>query len=77
MQKDWELVTLKAFARGLGVEPEKVLTETAFAKPHRAYATSEDREEAQARIISIAIKERIKKEPIDSKDLPSLTNSPR
>jgi hypothetical protein len=60
--KGWELDALKAFARGLGLEPDKVLTEAAFAEPYRAYATSEDREEAQTRTLSIAIKELIKRE---------------
>lgn len=50
------------FVRGLGLEPEKVLVQSEFAEPHRACATSEDREQVQARILSIAIKELIKKE---------------
>lgn len=61
-QKGWELEALKAFARGLGLEPEKVLVQSEFAEPHRAYATSEYREQSQTRILSIAIKELIKKE---------------
>jgi hypothetical protein len=61
-QKGWELEALKAFARGLGLEPEKVLIQSEFAESHRIYTTSEDREEAQTRILSIAIKELIKKE---------------
>jgi hypothetical protein len=61
-QKGWELDALKAFARGLGLEPEKVLTEDAFAEPHRTYATPMDREQAQTRVLSIAIKDLIKKE---------------
>jgi hypothetical protein len=64
-QKGWELDALKAFARGLGLEPEKVLTEAAFAEPHRAYATSEDREQAQTRTLSVVIKELIKSELSD------------
>ena len=60
--KGWELDALKAFARGLGLEPEKVLTRAAFSEPHRAYATTDEREEAQTRVLSIAIKELIKKE---------------
>ena len=55
-------LTDEAFAKGLGLEPEKVLIQTEFAEPHRAYATLEDREEAQTRILSIAIKEFIKRE---------------
>jgi len=64
--KGWELDALKAFARGLGLEPEKVLTQAAFAEPHRAYATPEDHEQAQTRALSIAIKELIKKELLAS-----------
>jgi len=60
--KGWELDALKAFARGLGLEPEKVLTRAAFAEPHRVYVTNQDREEAQTRTLSFAIKELIKKE---------------
>lgn len=53
---------MKTFARGLGLQPEKVLIQSEFTEPHRAYATSEDGEEAQTRILSIAIKELIKRE---------------
>ena len=60
--KGWELDALKAFARGLGLEPEKVLTKTAFAEPHRIYVTNQDREQGQTRTLSLAIKELIKKE---------------
>jgi hypothetical protein len=55
-QKGWELDALKAFARELGLEPKRVLTETAFAEPHRTYVASEDREQAQTRTLSMAIK---------------------
>jgi len=61
-KKGWELEALKTFARGLGLQPEKVLVQSEFAEPHRAFATPEDREDAQTRILSIAIKELIKKE---------------
>ena len=73
--KGWELDALKAFARGLGLEPEKVLTKAALAEPHRIYATPEDHEQAQTRVLSIAIKELIKKELL-SQDLPNTQNSP-
>jgi len=66
-KESWELEPLKAFARGLGLEPEKVLVQSEFAEPHRAYATSEDREQTQTRILSIAIKELIKRELVASK----------
>jgi hypothetical protein len=72
--KGWELDALKAFARGLGLEPEKVLTKAAMQEPHRIYATSQDHEQAQTRVLSIAIKELIKKELL-SADLPNTQNS--
>jgi len=65
-QKGWELEALKSFARGLGLEPEKVLIQSEFSEPHRIYATPEEREEAQTRILSVAIKELIKKELLAS-----------
>jgi site-specific recombinase XerD len=64
--KGWELDALKAFARGLGLEPEKVLTQAAFAEPHRTYATADERQQAQTRALSIAIKDLIKKELVGS-----------
>ena len=68
MPKGLEFEALKAFARDLGLEPEKVLVQSELAEPHRAYATSEDREQAQTRILSIAIKELIKKELLTSEE---------
>jgi hypothetical protein len=53
---------LKVFARGLGLQPEKVLVQSEFAEPHRIYATLREREQVQTRILSIAIKELVKKE---------------
>lgn len=64
--KGWELDALKAFARGLGLEPEKVLAQAAFAEPHRAYATADERQQAQTRALSIAIKDLIKKELVSA-----------
>lgn len=75
-RKGWELEALKIFARGLGLEPEKVHTQAAFAEPHRTYATTEDRETAQSRALSLAIKEAIKKEPLAAKEVPNPANSP-
>lgn len=67
---------LKTFARGLGLEPEKVLTQAAFAEPHRTYAIREDRETAQTRALTLAIKELIKKELLAAKEVPQPANSP-
>lgn len=74
-QKGWELEALKAFARGLGLEPERVLVQSEFAEPHRAYATPDDREQAQTRMLSLAIKELIKKEISESEKSSDLTSS--
>lgn len=73
--KGWELQALKAFARGLGLEPEKVLTQAAFAEPHRAYMTAEDEEKTQTQTLSLAIKELIKKELLTSQNSSNPTNS--
>jgi site-specific recombinase XerD len=70
-RKGWELDALKAFARGLGLEPEKVLTQAALQESHRGYMTAEDGQEAQTRILSIAIKDLIKKELLASEELPN------
>jgi len=45
----------------LDLQPEKVLTKAAFAEPYRFYATPEDREQAQTRTLSLAIKELVEK----------------
>ena len=73
--KGWELDALKAFARGLGLEPEKVLTQVALGEPHRIYANADEREQAQTRALSIAIKELIKKELMAGDELPNPKNS--
>ena len=62
------LGALKAFARGLGLQPEKVLVQSEFAEPRRGGAMSGGTEEAQTRILSIAIKELIKKELLESEN---------
>ena len=72
--KGWELDALKAFARGLGLEHEKILTQAALAEPHRIQASPEDHDQAQTRTLSIAIKELIKKELLNQ-DLPNTQNS--
>ena len=61
-KKGWELEALKAFARGIGLDPEKVLTKAAFTEPHRAYVTAEDLEAAHTKTLSLAIKDLIKQE---------------
>lgn len=75
--KGWELDALKAFARGLGLEPEKVLTQAALAEPDTKFVDAQERDAAQVRALSIAIKELIKNELLASKELPSPTNSPK
>jgi hypothetical protein len=60
--KGWELDALKAFARGLGLEPEKVLTKAAFAEPHRIYASEHDRESIEISLLSRSLRDVLKKE---------------
>jgi site-specific recombinase XerD len=67
-QKGHELEALKAFARGLGLDPEKVIINASFSEPHRICVTSDDQQQAQTRALSIAIKELIKKELVTSEN---------
>jgi hypothetical protein len=50
------------------LEPEKVLTQAAFAEPHRTYLADEDQEKAQIQTLTFAIKELIKKELLAAQD---------
>jgi len=57
-----KLDMLKELMRAWGLEPEKVLTREALAEPHRTYATSEDREKEEIRLLGLALRENLKKE---------------
>lgn len=48
-----KLDMLKELMRAWGLEPEKVLTREALAEPHRIYATSEDREREEIRLLGL------------------------
>ncbi len=53
---------VKEFVRGLGLNPEDVLTRNALAEPHRIYATNQEREDDQIRALSRAFMDNLKKE---------------
>jgi site-specific recombinase XerD len=53
---------VKEFIRGLGMNPEEILTRQTMAEPHRIYARNEEREEDQIRALCLAFKESLKKE---------------
>ena len=53
---------VKAFCRGLGLDPEQILAVNAFAEPHRVLVSPEDFERQQAQVLFEAIKERLKEE---------------
>jgi len=53
---------VKEFIRGLGMNPEEILTRQTMAEPHRIYATSQEQEENQIRALCLAFKESLKRE---------------
>jgi hypothetical protein len=53
---------LKEMIRAWGLEPEKILTRETPAEPHRAYASSEEREQEEMRLLGFALKDSLKKE---------------
>lgn len=53
---------LKTVARGMGLEPEKILTREALAEPHRIYASTIDRENYEIELLGKELKEVLKKE---------------
>ncbi len=55
------LETLKAFAKSLGLDPDKVISEKAVAEPHRVLVVGGSEEE-QISLLSSAIKDALKKE---------------
>jgi hypothetical protein len=59
--KDPRLEQLKAFARGIGLNPEQCIMEGAFAEPHRTFVPGE-LEDQQIALLSSAIKDAIKQE---------------
>lgn len=57
-----KIEALKEIIRAWGMDPEEILTKKALATPHRAYASTGDREEDQVKALSAALKEMMKRE---------------
>jgi hypothetical protein len=57
---------VKEFIRGMGMNPEEILTRQTLAEPHRTYALGRDREEDPIKALCLAFKESLKKELQDS-----------
>ena len=53
---------LKAFAKGIGLDPERILTQEVLSEPHRIYVTPDEREERQISLLGQALKESLRKE---------------
>ena len=53
---------VKTFARGIGLNPEEILTREATSEAHRTYVTEHEREDSEIRTLSLAVKELIRKE---------------
>ena len=53
---------VKEFIRGLGMNPEEILTRQVVSEPHRIYVTNQEEEEDQIRALCLAFKENLKKE---------------
>jgi len=60
---------VKAFAKGLGLDPDEILSREALARPHRTILNRSKHEQEDLQILSHAIKDLIKKEiATDSKN---------
>jgi hypothetical protein len=57
-----KLDMLKETMRAWGMEPEKLLAKEALAEPHRSYASPQEREEEETRLLGLALRENLKKE---------------
>jgi site-specific recombinase XerD len=58
---------IKEYIRALGVNPEEILTREALSQPARTYATLQDREDYQLKVLSQALKESLKRELLSEK----------
>jgi hypothetical protein len=56
---------LKEIVRGMGLNPEEVLSKETLAKPWRTYASPVEREEEQVKVLSQSLKEMLRKELLD------------
>lgn len=52
---------LKTFAHGIGLSPEKILTQEALSEPHSIQVGPDEREEWQISILCQALKESLKR----------------
>jgi hypothetical protein len=62
---------LKEMMRAWGLEPEKILTREALDEPHRTFATPNEREEDEIRLLGLALKDQIKKELLSNRNFPN------
>ena len=58
---------LKEIIRAWGMDPEQLLTRKALSQPHRMYTGPRDREQNQLQTLSLALKDLMKKELLDTK----------
>jgi len=65
--KTSKIELIKEYVRALGVNPESVLTREALSQPARTYATPQDMEDYQLKILSQALKEALKRELLSEK----------
>ena len=68
---------LRAMARGFGLSPEEAARLLTSSEPHRAYATQEEREEHETRILCDIITEHLKKKILGGQPPPNTRNSVR
>lgn len=61
---------LRAFARGHGLTPDEAGRLLASSEPHRIFATQQERDEHEVKVLSQAIKELIKREISSEKKSP-------
>lgn len=62
---------LKEVVRAMGLEPETILTREALAEPHRTYVGPDEREKEQIRLLSLALRDSLKREVIASINFPN------
>jgi len=63
---------LKELMRAWGLEPEKILAEEVLTEPHRTYASPEEREKEEIRLLGSALKDSLKKDLLASLSSSSL-----
>jgi site-specific recombinase XerD len=66
---------IKEYIRAMGVNPEEILTREALLQPARTYATIQDQEDYQLKVLSKALKETLKRELLSEKHIEDCTYS--